>query len=205
MVCTTLGSGGSGYNQTHYVFKRGAAIVSDSKLKVLGRGIKYLLLLAVVLAGGAFCGSIWRREVAMPNWMGRCGGGARAPVTVVRDEHGVPSITAQTMDDLFFAQGYVTAQDRLWQMDMMRRFAAGELAAALGSDFVKADREQRTLGLREVARRSLEQARRRSGRNWRPMRAESMRISPSISMGCRWRCGCCAIFRERGRRRIRCW
>jgi len=81
--------------------------------------------------------------------------GLKAPVTVVRDEHGVPSITAQTLDDLFFAQGYVTAQDRLWQMDMMRRYAAGELSAALGSDYLSVDREQRTLGLRQVAERSL--------------------------------------------------
>ncbi len=84
--------------------------------------------------------------------------GLSAPVTVVRDGHGVPSITAQTLDDLFFAQGYVTAQDRMWQMDMMRRYAAGELAAALGNEYVKVDREQRVLGLREVARQSLAQA-----------------------------------------------
>jgi penicillin amidase len=84
--------------------------------------------------------------------------GLKAPVTVIRDEHGVPSITASSLDDLFFAQGYVTAEDRLWQMDMMRRYASGELAAALGADYVKVDREQRTLGLREVARKSLQQA-----------------------------------------------
>jgi penicillin amidase len=119
----------------------------------------FLLLLAVVLAGGAF----WLFHAAVREAMPRLDGtvrvaGLRAPVTVVRDEHGVPSITAQTLDDLFFAQGYVTAQDRLWQMDMIRRYAAGELAAALGSDYVKMDREQRTLGLREVARRSLAEA-----------------------------------------------
>ena len=133
--------------------------VRGSKLRVLGRGIKYLLLLAVVLVGGVF---LWFQTAvrgAMPKLDGTVRvAGLRAPVTVVRDEHGVPSITAQTMDDLFFAQGYVTAQDRLWQMDMMRRFGAGELAAALGSDYVKVDREQRTLGLREVARRSLAEA-----------------------------------------------
>src|SRR6266542_485722 len=81
--------------------------------------------------------------------------GLRSPVTVVRDGHGVPSIAAQSLDDLFFAQGYVTAQDRLWQMDIMRRHAAGELAAALGARYVEVDRQQRVLGLREVARRSL--------------------------------------------------
>ena len=133
--------------------------VRVSKLKVLGRGVVFLLLLAVVLAGGAF---LWFQAAvhgALPKLDGTVKvEGLRAPVTVVRDEHGVPSITAQSLDDLFFAQGYVTAQDRLWQMDMMRRFAAGEMAAALGPDYVKVDREQRTLGLREVAERSLEQA-----------------------------------------------
>ena len=49
-----------------------------------------------------------------------------APVTVRRDAHGVPHIEAATEDDLFVAQGYVTAQDRLWQMDASRRAANGE-------------------------------------------------------------------------------
>jgi penicillin amidase len=118
-----------------------------------------VLLLAVLLTGGA---CLWFRtaaRAAMPTLDGTVVvKGLSAPVTVVRDGHGVPSIAAQTLDDLFFAQGYVTAQDRLWQMDMMRRFAAGELAAALGAEYVKTDREQRVLGLREVARHSLEQA-----------------------------------------------
>ena len=60
--------------------------------------------------------------------------GVSAKVRVVRDEHGVPTIEAATLDDLFFAQGYVTAQDRLWQMDMMRRSAAGELSEIIGED-----------------------------------------------------------------------
>ena len=51
--------------------------------------------------------------------------GLRAPVQVVRDTWGVPHITAQSADDLFFAQGYVMAQDRLWQMEMWRRAAEG--------------------------------------------------------------------------------
>src|SRR6202166_4387036 len=72
-------------------------------------------------------------------------------VRVVRDERGVPTIEAATLEDLFFAQGYVTAQDRLWQMDMMRRAAAGELSEVIGEDTVKIDREQRILGLRIAA------------------------------------------------------
>jgi penicillin amidase len=130
--------------------------VRGSKLKVVGRVLFAVVLLAVVLAGGVFLWFHAAIRAAMPRLDGTVTvQGLTAPVTVVRDEHGVPSITAQTLNDLFFAQGYVTAQDRLWQMDMMRRYAAGELAAALGSDYVSVDREQRTLGLREVAERSL--------------------------------------------------
>lgn len=133
--------------------------VRGSWLKTIGRVAAFVLLLAVVLAVGAY---VWFRAAAwaaMPKLDGTVVvTGLKAPVSVVRDAHGVPSITAQTLDDLFFAQGYVTAQDRLWQMDMTRRYAAGELAAALGPDYVKTDREQRLLGLRDVARRSLAQA-----------------------------------------------
>src|SRR4051794_18804840 len=57
--------------------------------------------------------------------------GLSAPVKVIRDKHGVPHISASTLEDLFFAQGYITAQDRLWQMDMSRRAAAGELSEIL--------------------------------------------------------------------------
>src|SRR5258708_4112219 len=84
--------------------------------------------------------------------------GLTAPVKVTRDRHGVPAIEAATLPDLFFAQGYITAQDRLWQMDIMRRFAAGELSEILGEDTVKIDREQRILGLRAAAKRSLQMA-----------------------------------------------
>ncbi len=115
-------------------------------------------LLVVLLLVGAFFVQWFRSaaRAAMPQLDGTVvAQGLRAPVTVVRDQHGVPSIAAQSLDDLFLAQGYVTAQDRLWQMDMMRRYAAGELAAALGPRYVELDRQQRVLGLREMARRSL--------------------------------------------------
>ncbi|HEY4639968.1 MAG TPA: penicillin acylase family protein, partial [Thermoanaerobaculia bacterium] len=54
--------------------------------------------------------------------------GLKAPVQVTRDTWGVPHITAQSADDLFFAQGFVMAQDRLWQMEMWRRAAEGRMA-----------------------------------------------------------------------------
>src|SRR6266851_9228464 len=84
--------------------------------------------------------------------------GLSAPVTVMRDAHGVPTIEAVTLEDVFFAQGYVTAQDRLWKMDVMRRFASGELSEILGEDTLKIDREQRILGLRAAAKKSLQMA-----------------------------------------------
>jgi penicillin amidase len=79
--------------------------------------------------------------------------GLSAPVTVRRDAHGVPHIEAATQDDLFLAQGYVTAQDRLWQMDALRRNADGTLAEILGPSLVKHDKAQRVLQFRPTAHR----------------------------------------------------
>ncbi|HET8668397.1 MAG TPA: penicillin acylase family protein, partial [Terriglobales bacterium] len=80
--------------------------------------------------------------------------GLHAPVTVLRDPQGVPHITAASLEDLFFAQGYVTAQDRLWQMDMTRRYASGRLAEILGASYAKSDIQQRTLLMPMVAERA---------------------------------------------------
>jgi len=57
----------------------------------------------------------------------------RAGVTITRDRWGVPHIKAQSADDLFFAQGYVMAQDRLWQLEMWRRWREGRLAEIFGA------------------------------------------------------------------------
>jgi penicillin G amidase len=114
-----------------------------------------VVVLLILLAALAWMYSIARS--ALPQLDGTMKiSGLSAPVTVVRDEHGVPTISAKAFDDLFFAQGFVTAQDRLWQMDVMRRFAAGEVSEILGDGFVQHDREQRILGLRVAARRALE-------------------------------------------------
>ena len=79
--------------------------------------------------------------------------GLSAPVTVRRDAHGVPHIEAANQDALFVAQGYVTAQDRLWQMDLYRRSANGELAEILGSALVNRDLAQRVFEFRNTAQR----------------------------------------------------
>jgi penicillin amidase len=79
--------------------------------------------------------------------------GLGAPVTVRRDQHGVPHIDAATQEDLFVAQGYVTAQDRLWQMDAYRRSANGELAEVMGPSLLRHDKMQRMQQFRNVAHR----------------------------------------------------
>jgi len=116
--------------------------------------VALVLLLAVVGVCGWFYS--WAHS-ALPQMDGELTvKGLAAPVMVTRDSHGVPTIEAVTLEDLFFAQGYVTAQDRLFQMDAMRRYAAGELSEILGGQYVKHDREQRILGLRVVAQKALE-------------------------------------------------
>ena len=70
---------------------------------------------------------------------------------VLRDTYGVPHIFAANDHDLFFLQGYVTAQDRLWQMDIYRRAAGGHLAEVLGEPALESDRFMRTIGLARAA------------------------------------------------------
>ncbi|MGB6901414.1 MAG: penicillin acylase family protein, partial [Acidobacteriaceae bacterium] len=88
------------------------------------------LLLLLALAGAVLTGGVWlkhKMRSSLPELDGSVSApGLTAPVVVRRDQHGVPHMQAANLDDLLFAQGYVTAQDRLWQMDMARRMAAGE-------------------------------------------------------------------------------
>jgi penicillin amidase len=74
--------------------------------------------------------------------------GLDSAVEVRRDRWGIPHIYARTTHDLFFAQGYVVAQDRLWQMEMWRRAGEGTLAEVLGPSFVERDRTARLLRYR---------------------------------------------------------
>jgi len=118
-----------------------------------------MLLIVVVFMVGVVAFAYFVARSALPQLDGRLQvKGLSAAVRVTRDSHGVPAIEAANLEDLFLAQGYVTAQDRLWQMDIMRRFAAGELSEILGEDTLKIDREQRILGLRAAARKGLQTA-----------------------------------------------
>jgi penicillin amidase len=74
--------------------------------------------------------------------------GLKQEVQVLRDEWGVPHIYASDVDDLFFAQGYIVAQDRLWQMEIWRRTAAGRLAELVGPVALRHDRLYRLLQYR---------------------------------------------------------
>jgi penicillin amidase len=118
-----------------------------------------LVLLAIATICGFFYGRHWMRASlhdSLPQVDGQISvTGLSAPVTVARDAHGVPHITAATVEDLVFAQAYITASDRLWQMDALRRHAAGTLAEILGSSLVEHDTMQRTLQLRAAADRAL--------------------------------------------------
>jgi penicillin G amidase len=119
----------------------------------------WLLLIVLLLVVGIVGYAYFAARAALPQLDGNLPvKGLSAAVKVTRDGHGVPAIEAATLEDLFLAQGYVTAQDRLWQMDIMRRFGAGELSEILGEDTLKMDREQRILGLRAAARKSLQTA-----------------------------------------------
>jgi len=77
--------------------------------------------------------------------------GLEKPVEVVRDVYGVPHISAASVDDAIYALGFVHAQDRLWQMEVNRRTAAGRLAEIFGANALEADRFLRTLGVRRAA------------------------------------------------------
>jgi penicillin amidase len=120
----------------------------------------FVFFLLIAIAGAALF--VWQRRVRtemrenLPQLDGSITAfGLSAPVTVERDAHGVPHLHASSMNDLIFAQGYVTAQDRLWQMELLRRHAAGALAAIFGRSLLDQDRLQRMLQLRAAADRAF--------------------------------------------------
>lgn len=84
--------------------------------------------------------------------------GLTGKVTVRRDERGIPYIEATNDKDLYFAQGYVTASDRLWQMDLFRRNARGQLAEIFGTAALEEDKRHRTFGMALAAEAEAAQA-----------------------------------------------
>jgi penicillin amidase len=111
-----------------------------------------VVVLAVLLAGGAYVFV----QRTLPQTSGTLTvPGLQHPASVLRDQWGVPHITGQTVHDVAFTQGYVTAQDRLFQMEFNRRVAAGRLAEMFGpgpdNSLIEADTFLRTLGLYQSA------------------------------------------------------
>ena len=111
-------------------------------LRVFGKALAGLAL-AIVVAGGVF---LALSTLSLPKIDGALTvAGLSAPVNISRDAHGIPLITAQSEDDAYFALGYLHAQDRLFQMEMMRRQGAGRVSELIGPAGVNSDKFMRTL------------------------------------------------------------
>src|SRR5436190_6833020 len=113
--------------------------------------VNWMIAALLLLACAAVYGYAWR---PLPQRSGVIEAGVSAPVSVQFDAIGVPHIRAANLEDALFVQGYVTAQDRLFQMDLLRRFNAGELAEVFGPQALDSDRESRRLRLRRIAEAS---------------------------------------------------
>ena len=98
----------------------------------------------------------WFTIRPLPQTSGELAAPIANAATVRRDARGVPHIEAASVKDVVFLQGYVTAQDRLWQMDILRRYAAGELAELLGPEAVPTDQKSRLLRLRAIAEMNVD-------------------------------------------------
>ncbi|MDQ2662281.1 MAG: penicillin acylase family protein [Actinomycetota bacterium] len=119
------------------------------------RGLTFLTVLLVTvlvlgLVGAGF--GWWTVQRSFPTTTGRIDvPGITAAVTVYRDDTGIPQLIAETDHDLFFAQGYVHAQDRFWEMDFRRHVTAGRVAELFGQSQVATDAFIRTLDWRGLA------------------------------------------------------
>ena len=115
-----------------------------------------VLALTTVLVVAGFIYSRW----ALPQTAGELRlSGLKAEVRIERDEHGIPTIRAQSAVDLAFGLGVAHAQDRLWQLETHRRIGSGRLAEAFGESAVDADRFLRALGVRRAAQAQWDRTR----------------------------------------------
>ncbi|MCB0820656.1 MAG: penicillin acylase family protein, partial [Bacteroidetes bacterium] len=112
---------------------------------------KILLVLVVVLVAGIAAVFFWLNGLK-PEYTGEKNiAGLQAETKVFYDKYGVPHIYANSAEDAYCALGYVVAQDRLFQFELIRRLAAGRLGEILGKDLVQSDRFFRTIGLNRHA------------------------------------------------------
>jgi len=120
-------------------------------LRTILRFLIWALLIIAIVAGGAAWWFIYRPlpqldgSISLP--------GLQKEITVERDNWGVPHIRASSLQDAVEAQGYVMAQDRLWQLDLMRRASRGQLSEIVGPLALKSDKQFRTFGFSRAAER----------------------------------------------------
>jgi penicillin amidase len=125
-------------------------------MRVIRRIVLIVLILALIVAAAGLGGIFYLTRRPFPQINGTLrADGLTTPVTVIRDTMGVPHVYADNLHDLFFAQGYVHAQDRLWQMDSYRRTGAGRLSE-LSPSQIGTDKFLRALGWRRAAQADLE-------------------------------------------------
>ena len=117
----------------------------------------FRIAVAVVVAGGAaLLTLLWLTSRSLPAYDGEVAvPGLGAPVEIVRNTHAIPHLFGESDDDVFFALGYAHAQDRLWQMTLLRRTAQGRLSELFGPRTVRTDELLRRLGLYRAATRSV--------------------------------------------------
>ncbi|HEX8197055.1 MAG TPA: penicillin acylase family protein [Pyrinomonadaceae bacterium] len=114
---------------------------------------KSILFLALLLTF-SMNWACWAQEPNVPTTELKISG-LKDKVTVRRDERGIPYIEARNEADLYFAQGYVTAQDRLWQMDLYNRVGRGESAEIFGNSVLEEDKRWRKFGIARVAEETV--------------------------------------------------
>ena len=125
-----------------------------SRLRILAAFVSGLCLFVALVIGG---GLLWLRT-SLPQTEGKLAvDGLAQPVTIVRDDDGIPHIRAETTADAYFALGFVHAQDRLWQMESIRRVGEGRLAEIVGKPGLASDRFARIIGYERLARAALAQ------------------------------------------------
>ncbi len=120
------------------------AVSSQRILKVINLSIAVLLILFLFAA-------YWYAYRPLPKVSGEIEAPITAPATILRDALGVPHISAASVEDAMFLQGYVTAEDRMWQMDALRRLAGGNLSEIVGKRALQTDEETHRLRMRRLA------------------------------------------------------
>lgn len=125
-------------------------------MKMLKKSLRILVILLTVLVLAGFILTSWLRKSGLPDYDGSKDlAGLKEEVKVIRDERGVPHIYAANAHDLYFMTGYVTGQERLWQMYMIRHATQGRLSELFKRDMSDTDHFLRALNMTEKSREVL--------------------------------------------------